>query len=106
MEPHNSQQNPMSVPQPAFTSGAYMPPQQSNPNGQMPPSQAQEMKQQPATLQSTEDQDSLLDKEWVEKARNIVAKMHSDPYSQAQQISGLKAQYIKARYNKDIKAEE
>ena len=53
------------------------------------------------------DEDSgVLDQEWVEKLKEIVARTHADPYAQSQEVSRLKAQYIKARYNKDIKTVE
>jgi hypothetical protein len=49
------------------------------------------------------DDESSVDQEWITKARDIVAKTHSDPYLLSQEISKIKAQYIKVRYNKDIK---
>ncbi|HET8670803.1 MAG TPA: hypothetical protein VFM05_09320 [Candidatus Saccharimonadales bacterium] len=54
-----------------------------------------------ATIQA--DDDSALDEEWVNKAREIVERTHNDPYLQGREISKIKAQYIKVRYNKDIK---
>lgn len=56
-------------------------------------------------LQNDED-NSEFDKEWVAKAREAVERTHTDPYAQSREISRLKAQYIKARYNKDIKISE
>jgi hypothetical protein len=52
------------------------------------------------------DDDSAVDQEWITKARDIVSKTHADPYLQSQEISKIKAQYIKVRYNKDIKTAE
>jgi hypothetical protein len=52
------------------------------------------------------DDDSAVDQEWITKARDIVSKTHSDPYLQSREISKIKAQYIKVRYNKDIKTVE
>lgn len=45
----------------------------------------------------------LIEKEWVKKAKDIVAMTIGDPYRQNQQISEMKVDYIKKRYNKDIK---
>jgi hypothetical protein len=52
------------------------------------------------------DDDSALDEEWVNKAREIVERTHNDPYLQSREISKIKAQYIKVRYNKDIKSSD
>jgi hypothetical protein len=49
------------------------------------------------------DDADLIEKEWVAKAKEIVAHTHGDPYIQNKEINKIKAQYIKKRYNKDIK---
>jgi hypothetical protein len=49
---------------------------------------------------------SALDAEWVNKAKEIVERTHTDPYLQSKELSRIKAQYIKARYSKDIKVSE
>ncbi len=51
---------------------------------------------------SAQDAD-LIEKEWVLKAKEIVARTHGDPYVQNNEINKIKADYIKKRYNKDIK---
>ena len=48
----------------------------------------------------------LIEKAWVEKAKNIVNNTMGDPHSQTEEINRMKADYIKKRYNKDIKASE
>lgn len=53
-----------------------------------------------------EDEGGLLDREWVDKAKELVARTRTDPYAQSMELSRLKAQYVKARYNKDIKLAE
>ncbi len=50
-----------------------------------------------------EDVDTAFDEEWVGKAREVIARTHEDPFMQSQALGKLKAQYVKARYNKDIK---
>lgn len=59
--------------------------------------------QAPAMPAGGGEDENALDQEWVAKARGIVARTHSDPYLQSKELSKIKAQYIKARYNKDIK---
>jgi hypothetical protein len=53
-----------------------------------------------------EDQDTPIDEEWVYKAQALVAKAHADPFALTSEMNKLKAAYIKARYNKDIKVSE
>ena len=48
----------------------------------------------------------LIEKEWVTKAKQIVAATREDPHEQNKEISRFKADYLKKRYNKDIKIEE
>jgi hypothetical protein len=43
---------------------------------------------------------------WVNKAKEIIAKTHSDPHLQNDQMSRVKAEYIQKRFNKQIKTEE
>lgn len=57
----------------------------------------------PVTEAPAEDVDTAFDEEWVGKAREVVARTREDPYAQSQALGKLKAQYIKARYNKDLK---
>lgn len=51
---------------------------------------------------SAEDLD-LIEKEWVDRAKKIVTENRNDPYSQNKQINIVKADYMKKRYNKDVK---
>lgn len=53
-----------------------------------------------------EEGDSAFDEVWADKARDVVERTHIDPYLESKELSKLKAQYIKARYNKDIKINE
>jgi hypothetical protein len=54
----------------------------------------------------TEENDTVLDDEWVGKAHDIIAQYQSDPYARSKELSKMKAQYMKVRYNKDIKISE
>lgn len=44
----------------------------------------------------------LIEKEWVLKAKQIVEHTAEDPYVQQQELSKMKSDYMKKRYNKDI----
>jgi hypothetical protein len=58
-----------------------------------------------ATTPAVADDIDLIEKEWVEKAKHIVAQTRTDPYQQNSQMTNFKADYMKKRYNKDIKIE-
>lgn len=47
--------------------------------------------------------EDLIEKEWVDKAKKIVAQTRDDPYSQEKEVSKLQADYLKKRYGKEIK---
>lgn len=47
--------------------------------------------------------EDLIEKEWVDKAKKIVAQTKDDPYSQEKEVSRLQADYLKKRYGKEIK---
>jgi hypothetical protein len=59
-----------------------------------------------ADIQDAEDTNGVIDQEWVDKASEVVERTHTDPYLESLELSKIKAQYIKARYNKDIKVVE
>lgn len=46
-----------------------------------------------------------IEKEWVEKAKNIVAQSRDDPYKQKNQLDRVKADYIQKRFKKTIKVD-
>ena len=52
-----------------------------------------------------DDQD-LIEKEWVAKAKQIVDKTRDDPYQQSQELTVFKNDYMQKRYNKTIKLGE
>jgi len=52
------------------------------------------------------DDVDLIEKEWVEKAKEIVNKTKDNPYLQNKAISEIKTDYIKKRYNKDLSKSE
>lgn len=56
-----------------------------------------------AGLPQIADDNDLIEKEWIVKAKEIVAKTREDPSQQNIGIQHLKADYVKKRFNKDIK---
>lgn len=52
------------------------------------------------------DDTDLIEKEWVMRAKAIVMHTKNDPYTQNREMSKVKADYIKKRYNKDLKVSE
>lgn len=47
--------------------------------------------------------EDVIEKEWVDKAKQIVAKNKDDPRMQKHEVSNLQADYIKKRYGKIVK---
>lgn len=52
------------------------------------------------------DDTDLIEKEWVIKAKEIVAQTAHDPHLQSREMTKFKAEYMKKRYNKDLKLSE
>lgn len=52
------------------------------------------------------DDNDLIEKEWVLKAKQIVEKTRNNPHQQNKELSAFKADYMKKRYNKTIKLSE
>jgi hypothetical protein len=52
--------------------------------------------------QASDDTD-LIEKEWVNKAKQIVEQTKDDPYKQSEELTVFKADYMKKRYNRTIK---
>lgn len=47
--------------------------------------------------------EDLIEKEWVEKAKQVIAQTKHDPYLQEQAVSKLQADYLQKRYSKTVK---
>lgn len=58
-----------------------------------------------STTYSNTDTDRI-EKEWIDKAKAIVAKTQDDPYEQKKEMSKVKAEYIKKRFNKSIPTDD
>lgn len=46
--------------------------------------------------------DDLIEKEWVDKVKKVVAENRNDPYKLAKEISRLQADYVHKRYGREI----
>lgn len=92
-----------------LTSSAGGPQPPSLPTPAVPPAQAQAA--QPSPLHATvaddtplsANDDDVMEREWVQKAKKIVSQTKDDPYTQEKEVSKLQANYIKKRYGKEIK---
>lgn len=90
----------------------------TNPSHAIPPMSIPAQQPQPQPVSSsrgvnsaqtddlTADDADLIEKEWVTKAKRIVDQTRNDPRQQSNQITRVKADYIKKRYNKDLKVNE
>ncbi|MGB4957684.1 MAG: hypothetical protein WBO49_04490 [Candidatus Saccharimonas sp.] len=46
--------------------------------------------------------DDLIEKEWVDKAKSIIATTKDDPYRREREINKLQIEYIRKRYGRTI----
>ncbi len=46
--------------------------------------------------------DDVIEKEWVDKAKKIIADTQNDPYKREKEIGKLQADYLKKRYGKEL----
>lgn len=69
-----------------------------------PPSQVAPVAGTTNTPQLAEDGD-LIEKEWVKKAKHIVEQTKNDPHQQSKGLNQVKSDYLKKRYNYDLKNE-
>jgi hypothetical protein len=53
-----------------------------------------------------DDDSDALDEEWVNKAKAIVEQTKADPYVESNELGKAKADYLRIRYNKQIKVAE
>jgi hypothetical protein len=48
--------------------------------------------------------DDLIEKEWVDKAKKIILETKDDPYRREQEVSKLQADYLRKRYGRELGA--
>jgi hypothetical protein len=56
-----------------------------------------------STKTSLINDSDLIEKEWVDKAKQIVEHTRDDPYKQSEELTIFKADYMKKHYDKSIK---
>jgi Txe/YoeB family toxin of Txe-Axe toxin-antitoxin module len=50
--------------------------------------------------------EDLIEKEWVDKAKKILAQTKDDPYRREQEVSKLQADYLRKRYGRELGASQ
>jgi Txe/YoeB family toxin of Txe-Axe toxin-antitoxin module len=50
--------------------------------------------------------DDLIEKEWVDKAKKIIIQTKEDPYRREQEVEKLQADYLRKRYGKELGASQ
>lgn len=68
----------------------------------LPAPKVVEPKAQAISSPAIANDDDLIEKEWVAKAKAIVDDTKSDPYEQESAMSKLQADYLKKRYGKEV----
>jgi Txe/YoeB family toxin of Txe-Axe toxin-antitoxin module len=48
--------------------------------------------------------DDLIEKEWVDKAKKIIVETKDDPYRREQEVGRLQADYLYKRYGRQLGA--
>jgi len=73
----------------------------------MPPVQPGDPQAAATSAAAADDTDTdELDREWINKAKAIVERTKADPYTESKELGRVKSDYMKIRYNKDIKVAE
>jgi len=54
----------------------------------------------------TANDDDLIEKEWVESAKKIIAETKDDPHRREREVGKLQADYLRKRYGKELGATE
>lgn len=55
---------------------------------------------------TVKDDKDKVEKEWVDRVKRIIEQTRHDPYRQSEELTAVKADYMKQHYNKIIKAEK
>lgn len=90
---------------PQFPTQAVAAPQMSSPTQSITQNTSATNLSVPTAKISAQDTD-LIEKEWVERAKTIVAQTQDDPFRQKNEMSKIKADYIKKRFDKTIPVDD
>ena len=53
-------------------------------------------------LPTVANDDELIEKEWVDKAKKVIAETKDDPYRREQEVSRLQVDYLAKRYGREL----
>ena len=53
-------------------------------------------------LPTVANDDDLIEKEWVDKAKKVIAETKDDPYRREQEVNRLQADYLSKRYGREL----
>lgn len=73
---------------------------------QIPPATKDVTSTTPLATPVNADDKDVVEKEWVIKAKEIIASTKEDPYRQSHDMAAFRADYLQKRYNKAIKLAE
>lgn len=59
-----------------------------------------------ASMPDTAADEDLIEKEWVDKAKKIIASTKDDPYAREREVNKLQIDYLKKRYGKTLGSSE
>ena len=99
LAPARQEKAPASGPPPAAIPTIPLPIPQP-PTGTTPAPAATPM---PTVPVANDDDGDLIEKAWVDKAKQIVERNRDDPHKQSEALTVFKADYMKKRYGKAIK---
>jgi len=57
-------------------------------------------------LPTIANDDELIEKEWVDRAKKVIAETKDDPYRREQEVGRLQADYLAKRYGRGVKSSE
>lgn len=80
--------------------GAPLPPPVAQPVATPPPAAAPS--QQTITAPMVAADEELIEKEWVDKAKEIIQRTGDDPHARTEQVNQLQRSYLEKRYGKVI----
>lgn len=83
-----------------------MPAATATPTTAAPASQTADSSTTQLAISKVLKDDDLIEKEWVDKAKRIVEQTRNDPHQQSEELTLVKADYMKKHYNKTIKIEK
>jgi hypothetical protein len=52
------------------------------------------------------DDSDLIEKEWIEKAQEIIARTKDDPHTQSKALGKIKAEYLKKRFDRATETDD